>query len=79
MRFENKPLLQDDPRIFQDITSTAVEVGLTKSMGWPLLSAESVCLHLLGFGTVDGSLMAVQNLGPTGIARLIQLTSATFF
>jgi hypothetical protein len=28
MRFENKPLLQDDPRFFQDITSTAVEVGL---------------------------------------------------
>jgi hypothetical protein len=47
-------------------------------MGWPLLAAESVCLHLLGFGTVDGSLMAVQNLGPTGIARLIQLISFTF-
>jgi proteic killer suppression protein len=30
---------------------------------------------LLGFGTVDGSLMAVQNLGPTRIARLIR----TFF
>jgi addiction module HigA family antidote len=29
------------------------------------MSAEFVCLHLLGFGTVDGSLMAVQNLGPT--------------
>jgi len=28
MRCENKPLLQDDPRFFQDITSTAVEVGL---------------------------------------------------
>src|SRR5271165_102896 len=28
MRRENKPLLQDDPRFFQDITSTAVEVGL---------------------------------------------------
>jgi hypothetical protein len=34
---------------------------------------------LLGFGTVDGSLMAVQNLGPTGIARFIQLISFTFF
>jgi len=30
MRCENKPLLQDDPRFFQDITSTAVEVGLEK-------------------------------------------------
>jgi toxin HigB-1 len=48
-------------------------------MGWPLLAAESVCLHLLGFGTVDGSLMAVQNLGPTGIARLIRLISCTLF
>jgi hypothetical protein len=28
MRSENKPLLQGDPRFFQDITSTAVEVGL---------------------------------------------------
>jgi hypothetical protein len=28
MRCENKPLFQDDPRFFQDITSTAVEVGL---------------------------------------------------
>jgi len=47
-------------------------------MGWPLLAAECVCLHLLGFGTVDGSLMAVQNLGPTRISRLIQLISCTF-
>ncbi|PYU64809.1 MAG: hypothetical protein DMG49_25680 [Acidobacteria bacterium] len=31
MRCENKPLLQDDPRFFQDITSTAVEVGLGRS------------------------------------------------
>ena len=31
MRRENKPLLQDDPRFFQDITSTAVEVGLRQS------------------------------------------------
>jgi DNA-binding NarL/FixJ family response regulator len=30
MRCENKPLLQDDPRFFQDITSTAVEVGLSE-------------------------------------------------
>jgi hypothetical protein len=30
MRCENKPLLQDDPRFFQDITSTAVEVGLIR-------------------------------------------------
>lgn len=47
-------------------------------MGWPLLAAESVCPNLLGFGIVDGSLMAVQNLGPTGIARLIRLISRTF-
>jgi hypothetical protein len=39
MRCENKPLLQDDPRFFQDITSTAVEVGLG-------LSAETL-QHLL--------------------------------
>ena len=31
MRCENKPLLQDDPRFFQDITSTAVEVGLART------------------------------------------------
>src|SRR5690349_16609374 len=28
MHCENKPLLQADPRFFQDITSSAVEVGL---------------------------------------------------
>jgi hypothetical protein len=28
MRCENKPLLQDDPRFLQEITSIAVEVGL---------------------------------------------------
>jgi len=32
MRCENKPLLQDDPRFFQDITSTAVEVGLARKI-----------------------------------------------
>jgi hypothetical protein len=31
MRCENKPLLQDDPRFFQDIASTAVEVGLMRA------------------------------------------------
>jgi len=33
MRCENKPLLQDDPRFFLDITSTAVEVGLVTGQG----------------------------------------------
>src|SRR2546425_10856789 len=40
MRFENKPLLQDDPRFFQDITSTAVEVGLTLVPTGSLRSAQ---------------------------------------
>jgi hypothetical protein len=31
MRCENKPLLQDDPGFLQEITSIAVEVGLTSA------------------------------------------------
>src|SRR5690349_10911410 len=33
MHCENKPLLQADPRFFQDITSSAVEVGLAFFLG----------------------------------------------
>jgi hypothetical protein len=35
MHCENKPLLQADPRFFQDITSSAVEVGLAKKILQP--------------------------------------------
>jgi hypothetical protein len=40
MRCENKPLPQDDPRFFQDITSTAVEVGLAAAL--PLLRLSAI-------------------------------------
>ena len=61
---ELSEILDDCSRFVIEVQVNAGKRSLTmpNEINWmAALSAESVCLHLLGFGTVDGSLMAVQN------------------
>jgi len=46
MRCENKTFLQNDPGFLQEISSTAVEVGLVQDAAWqPAPGAYSVFLY----------------------------------